>query len=387
MFSGSKDKIARRWDLQSGKEIKEARSICEENIRAVAVSRNGQWSVTSGGDYHRPMLKAWEVETGTVKIFEGHSWRITCVDISADNTLLAGGSDDKTARIWNLKTGKLVAGPFDSADWAGAVRFSPDAKKLAVKSSVGKCLEVWDIRSQKLDVRVGGYSEEGPAYSPVFWTRNIIAAFTFNDEVPKTIYEFDASTLKTVGTPFEGHTESISSLALLFDSALLISASEDDTIKLWAFQSQQIIASFAFDYVQSLVSSPDSLQLAYTFYNDPNIYIRNATPALFAILPKTNVTFQHLLNSDATRRPAAARRTPVKRLVIFSPSRHQMPTMDNQQLSFFLSPYPQFFFTRTQLLLYRMLGLAIHGITLLPCPCLQTAPLQRKAQITLMISK
>ena len=48
--------------------------------------------------------------------------------------LLASGSADSTARIWNLETGKLVDGPFGSIDWVGAVQFSTDSKKLAAKS-------------------------------------------------------------------------------------------------------------------------------------------------------------------------------------------------------------------------------------------------------------
>ncbi|KIK32487.1 hypothetical protein CY34DRAFT_48551, partial [Suillus luteus UH-Slu-Lm8-n1] len=115
---------------------------------------------------------------------------------SEDNTLLASGSWDFAARIWNLETGKLVAGPFKGIDFVGAVRFSTDSKKLAVRSDA------------------------------------------------KTIYEFDASTLETVGTPFTGHTEIVRGLALSFDSAFLASASHDDTIKLWAFESRQLLASF-----------------------------------------------------------------------------------------------------------------------------------------------
>jgi WD40 repeat protein len=60
---------------------------------------------------HRAELKACEVETGIMKKLQGHSERITCIDISVDNTLLASGSCDSTARIWNLETGKL-AGSF-----------------------------------------------------------------------------------------------------------------------------------------------------------------------------------------------------------------------------------------------------------------------------------
>ncbi|KAG2340259.1 WD40 repeat-like protein [Suillus weaverae] len=153
MISGSYDKTARQWDLKAGKEIKEARDVCEEEVWAVAVSRDGRWVVTGGGDHDRPELKACEVETGIVKKLRGHSQDITCVDISADNTLLASGSRDETTWTWNLDTGKLVAGPFESYDLVDAVRFSTDSKKLAVKSIVGKCFKVWDVQSQTLDLR------------------------------------------------------------------------------------------------------------------------------------------------------------------------------------------------------------------------------------------
>lgn len=91
MISGSPDKTIRRWDLETGKEIEEMRDVCEQKVRAVGVSRDGRWVVTACGDWftHTPgELKVCEVETGTVRIFEGHSRSITCIDISADSTLL-----------------------------------------------------------------------------------------------------------------------------------------------------------------------------------------------------------------------------------------------------------------------------------------------------------
>ncbi|KAG1811635.1 WD40-repeat-containing domain protein [Suillus variegatus] len=247
IISGSWDKTTRQWDLKVGKEIEEARGVCEGQVWAVAVSKDGRWVVTaSGGDGDRAELKACEVETGIVRTFAGHSRRINCIDISADNTLLASGSEDKTTRIWNLGTGKLVAGPFRGM---GAVRFSTDSKKLAVMSWLGMCLEVRDVQSQKLDAKIGEFGGIGSTYKPaVCWTKNnktIIAPFNFitNDDA-RTIHEFDASTLVTVGAPFEGHTKDVTGLALSFDHALLASASFDNTIKLWDYESRQLLASF-----------------------------------------------------------------------------------------------------------------------------------------------
>ncbi|KAG2036653.1 kinase-like domain-containing protein [Suillus americanus] len=283
MISVSEDKTARQWDLKAGKEIKKSQNVLENEVEAVAVSRNGRWVVTAGGDFDGSYgeLKAYEVETGIVKTFEGHSKIIFCIDISVDEcTLLASGSSDRTARIWNLDTGELVTGPFECTIWISAVRFSPDLKKLAVKLGSGACLQVWDIQSGNLDASVGSESNDSGTLSraPMFWTNNIIAAFSFTRGDAQTIYEFDASTLKTVEPPFEGHTKGISSLALSFDGALLASAAGDDTIKLWAFESRQLLASFDVQDPRTLVLSPDSHQLAYTTYtkdDDDKIHVCN----------------------------------------------------------------------------------------------------------------
>ncbi|KAG2130182.1 uncharacterized protein EDB93DRAFT_86062 [Suillus bovinus] len=293
MMSGSWDSTARQWDLQVGKEIEKVRDVWEGKVDAVEVSRDGRWVVAAGGENNYKdkygKLRACEVETGIVKTFEGHSNKITCIDISADTTLLASGSEDST-RIWSLDTGKLVAGPFKSdasRNDVGAVRFSGDSKKLAVKSLFGTRLDILHVHTQKLDARVGKSGNGGIwTCAPVFWTagdKTIIAAFSFNYsavsdidfESPRTIHEFDASTLKIVGVPFKGHTLIVTGLALSFDGDLLASASQDNTIKLWAFKSRQLLASFYVQEPHCIILSPNSHQLAYTTWCDlkSRIYI------------------------------------------------------------------------------------------------------------------
>jgi WD40 repeat protein len=285
MLSGSGDKTTRLWDLHAGTEIEEARVVGEQQVDVVAVSSDGRWVVTAGvlGD----KVKANEVKTGSVKTFEGHS-RIACIDISMDSKLLASGFFDSTVRIRSLDTGELVAGPLGSVAFlggVGAVRFSHDSRKLAVKSE--SYLEVWDIQAQQLDNKVGKRSLWAPPV-PAFWTtkdRTIVAPFCFTDGIrdpAKTIYELDSSTLETVGTPFEGHTHHVSGLALSNDSTLLASASSDG-IKLWAFESRQLLASFGLTVAHRLVLSPDSHKLAYTTLGgSQEIHICDIPPDILA---------------------------------------------------------------------------------------------------------
>lgn len=175
---------------------------------------------------------------------------------------------------------------------------------LAVISNVARCLEVWDVETHRLDIRLQWkYARGIVTRAPVIWTakdQTILAAFNFKDDhymfartrdrdyddidAPKTIYEFDASTLQTVRALFEGHTNIICGLALSFDGALLASASRDQTIKLWAFESRQLPASFNVRTPDHLIFSPNSHQLAYTTWSDTKIYICDTPPHILATI-------------------------------------------------------------------------------------------------------
>jgi WD40 repeat protein len=282
--AGSSDWTARQWNLQTGKEIKDARKLLGRYVNAVAVSRDGRWVIISSGDLSSRgpgKLNAWEVVTGIVKTFDSDSRAITCIDISVDNTLLAGGTTVQGTMIWDIDTGKLVAGPFKNSSHSSerAVRFSQDSRKLAVKSAH---LEVWDVQSQKLDVSIGkpvnGFRLVTPA--PVFWTnkdKSIVAALFLDTAgtMASTIYEFNSLTLEIIGAPFEGHIGDVTALTLSLDCTLLASASFDNTIKLWTFESRHLLASFDIQNPTVLILSPDSRQLAYTTSakDDHKIYI------------------------------------------------------------------------------------------------------------------
>jgi len=326
----------------------------------VGVSRDGRWVVTAGW-----VLKVSEVETGIVRTFnEGNC--TFCLDISADSKLVAVGSFDSEVQIWSLDTGKLVAGPFklccsDDRDFPGALRFSEDSKKLAVLSFWGKCLQVSDVQAQKLDVTTKKFLTPDHFSAtwtpPIFWTtkdKSIIAApsFTLDSGIrkPTTIYEFDASTLQTVGDPFEGHANYITGLALSSDCVLLASASWDSTINLWSFESRQLLASFDILINRSLIFSPDSCQLAYTTWKEPNIYVCdipiNILTSLRIAKQKSGPESSHLpklLNSDATRH--AVRRKPA--ISVVSPAPRLLTATIDPPQPVFLGFLRKFFPSRT----------------------------------------
>jgi WD40 repeat protein len=76
-------------------------------VVSIAVSTDSNYVATASRD---KSAKLWEVSTGReVRSFLGHDLSVTSVEFSPDGKSLATGSNDKTVKIWNIETGKEQA--------------------------------------------------------------------------------------------------------------------------------------------------------------------------------------------------------------------------------------------------------------------------------------
>jgi WD40 repeat protein len=75
--------------------------------------------------------------------------------VSADGSLVAVGYGDRTARVWETETGRLVAELPHAAPVSG-VEFSPDGRFLVTGS--GDAATIWDLASQRPLVELLGHS-------------------------------------------------------------------------------------------------------------------------------------------------------------------------------------------------------------------------------------
>ena len=133
------------------------------------------------------------------------NYRVGSVAFSPDSKSLAGGINDKTAKIWSTEDGSLVQTFEGHKEVVGAVAFSHDGKMLST-GSADKKVRVWNISdaSEVLEITSHSWDITGLAFSPDDQT-------LFSASLDGTIHQSQISDGKMVRA-FGGH--------LLLDMAL-----------------------------------------------------------------------------------------------------------------------------------------------------------------------
>ena len=77
---------------------------------------------------------------------KGHTGAVWGVSFSPDGTRIVTGSDDMTARVWDVGTGTPLLELKGHTSWVWGVSFSPDGTRI-VTGSIDKTAKVWDAQS------------------------------------------------------------------------------------------------------------------------------------------------------------------------------------------------------------------------------------------------
>jgi WD40 repeat protein len=262
-----------------------------KNTRALALAKINGRELVAGAVGNQVYF--WDIASGEVESLrlalkaEDPITRIQSLAVSADNAMLAAGSDDGNVTVWDLSTGAFKYSPLctygepeiNARDICRlsqrgftevrGIAFSPDGKWLAAGSSDQR-VWLWEVATGDLvtrssDGQRGGhintvtsvvFNQAGDQLMTASWD-NTVRVWDIQPE--------DAGVRILLNETLIGHSSSIWALALSPDDHWLASGSSDQTTILWKMdqvsQFGELVAQLD-GAVWALATSPQRNQLA-----------------------------------------------------------------------------------------------------------------------------
>jgi WD40 repeat protein len=215
--------VARVWDAFSHRELCVARGHRYE-VYCLRLSRDGSRLATGSEDF---TARVWDVDSGRELRLFHHEHRVVRVDLSPDEDYLLTASWDLTARVWDQNSGRMVAEMRGHAAALYHAVFSPDGREVATASDDFTC-RLWTVRP--LQPLVLDPSAEGGVVSADVAAdgRTLVEALrgTGTARVRDLESEREAVVLR-------GHEAEVYEARFNPDGKRVITGSEDRTARIW----------------------------------------------------------------------------------------------------------------------------------------------------------
>jgi len=242
-------------------------------VVAVAITPDGKRAISTSAD---KTLKIWNLCTARLlRTLEGHTDEIDGLALTPDGTRVISSSSDGTIKVWEIETGNLIFSVRAHTESMWALALTADGTR--VMACCDDCtIKVWDLKTAKLLRRLHDprTRDLGPYYAhrpmTVAVTPDGTRVVSISDDYLVHVWELNSGKLlhslfhsRFARDEFEEpvkpkYRPSIMTLAITLDGTRVLSTSNDSMLNIWDLKSGKLIHSLLQnEQVAVLALTPD----------------------------------------------------------------------------------------------------------------------------------
>ncbi|CAD6983728.1 unnamed protein product [Tilletia controversa] len=246
------------WNYETGALVKTF-DVSEVPVRCVKFIARNNWFVAGSDDF---FLRCFNYNTHEkVTAFEAHPDYIRSMAVHPTASLLLTGSDDMTIKLWDWDKNWRHVQTFEGhTHFIMNLAFNPKDSNTFASSCLDRTVKVWSLGSSQANYTLEAH-DKGVNYVEYYHGSDKPYLITTGDD--RTVKIWDYLSKSCVQT-LEGHTSNVSYAVFHPSLPLIISGSEDGTIKLWHSNTYRLENTLDYGleracevYATNLVHSPN----------------------------------------------------------------------------------------------------------------------------------
>lgn len=263
------------WERESGDLLTAFTVSGDADLRALAISDDGQQALSGGDTDGAAVLRLWDLRSASVVTdMRGHTGRTVGVFIPRPDgiarTILTGGVDDDprtrdddelsdNLRVFDIASGRTIQQLRGHEGLIVDVDISPDGM-LAVSGSADNTVRVWNLAAGTHTV-VGRHNSalRDVAFMP---DGESVLAISRGGEIIRWNALAENDRIHTYIDP-AGQERSLQTLAVSRDGRYLLTGSDSNIVKLWDAENGDMLQTYQIEdrAVRALAFSPDGSKI------------------------------------------------------------------------------------------------------------------------------
>ncbi|KIM41967.1 hypothetical protein M413DRAFT_27504 [Hebeloma cylindrosporum] len=202
--------------------------VAEVPVRCVKFIARKNWFIAGSDDFQ---LRVFNYNTHEkVASFEAHPDYIRCLTVHPTASIVLTGSDDMTIKAWDWDKGwKNIQTYEGHTHYIMNLAFNPKDANTFVSACLDRTVKMWSIGSSNANFTMEAH-DKGVNYVDFYPGADKPYLVTTGDD--KTVKVWDYLSKSCVQT-MEGHTNNVSFAVFHPNLPIIISGSEDGTVKIW----------------------------------------------------------------------------------------------------------------------------------------------------------